>query len=151
MEDNIKMSSKYSVAIKQTSKGLYYLGHLRVNAETLGEMDKLTESALKMITRKIDRLNSGKNGEKANIEIKLSPEDERLFKLLKFFRIKHSEKEDIPAYMIFHDSTLKIVAKQRPKTKEELLQIAGIGSKKYDKYGEEVLKIVNQFKDRDSL
>lgn len=47
--------------------------------------------------------------------------------------------------MIFHDSVLKFVAKQRPKTKEELLQISGVGNKKYDKYGEEILKIVNQF------
>ncbi|MBA7501068.1 Ribonuclease D [subsurface metagenome] len=104
--------------------------------------------ALKMITKKIDNLNSSKNGEKkANIEVKLSPEDEKLFKILKSFRFRLSEEENIPAYMIFHDSALKYIAKQRPKTKEELLQISGIGNKKYDKYGEETLKIVNQFTD----
>ena len=106
------------------------------------------DSALKMIRKRVNNLNSGRNGEKkANFEVKLSPEDEKLFKILKPFRIKLSEEEDVPAYMIFHDSALKYMAKQRPKTKEKLLQISGIGSKKYDKYGEEILKIVNQFTD----
>jgi ATP-dependent DNA helicase RecQ len=148
MENEIIKSTKYSVVIKQTSKGQYYLGHVRVNAETLEEMESSIDSALKAITKKIDRLNSGKVGEKkAGVEVKLSPEDEKLFKTLKSFRFGLSEKEDIPAYMIFHDSVLENIAKQRPKTKEELLQISGVGTKKYDKYGEETLKIVNQFTD----
>jgi len=148
MENEINKSTKYSIAIKQTSKGLYYLGHLRVNAETLEEMEMLMDSALKTITKKIDRLNSGKDGEKrAHVEVQLSLEDEKLFKILKSFRIRVSIEEDLPAYMIFHDSALKYISKLRPKTKEKLLQIHGIGGKKYDKYGEEVLKIVNQFTD----
>jgi ATP-dependent DNA helicase RecQ len=148
MENDIIKSTKYSVVIKQTSKGLYYLGQVRVNAETLEEMERSMDLALKMITKKIDKLNSGKDDEKkANIEIKLSPEDERLFKILKSFRFRLSEEEDVPAYIIFHDSVLKYIAKQRPKTKEELLQISGIGNKKYDKYGEDILKIVNKFTD----
>jgi len=148
MENEIIKSSKFSVVIKQTSKGHYYLGQVRVNAEILGEMEVLMDSALEMITKRIDKLNSSKNGEKkANIEVKLSPEDEKLFMILKSFRFKLSEQEDIPAYMIFHDSVLKYVAKQRPKTKEKLLQISGVGNKKYDKYGKGILKIVNQFTD----
>jgi len=69
--------------------------------------------------------------------------------ILKSFRFKLSEEEAIPAYKIFHDSVLKNMAKQRPKTKKKLLQISGVGNKKYDKYGEEVLKIVNKFTQRE--
>ena len=146
MEDEIVKSTKYSVVIKQTSKGLYYLGHVRVNAETLEEMEKSMDSALQVVTKKISKLNSTKEGDKkAKVEIELSPEDEELFKILKSFRFKLSEKEGVPAYIIFHDSVLKFVAKQRPKTKEALLQIPGVGSKKYDKYGEEIIKIVIKF------
>ena len=47
---------------------------------------------------------------------------------------------------MFHDTELKNIASQRPKTKEELLNIKGIAIKKYEKYGEDVLKIVNEFK-----
>lgn len=98
MENEIIKSTKYSVVIKQTSKGLYYLGHIKVNAETLEEMERSMDSALKMITKEIDKLNSGKDGEKkANIEVKLSPEDERLCKILKSFRFRLSEEEEVPA------------------------------------------------------
>ena len=47
--------------------------------------------------------------------------------------------------MVFHDTHLKNIASQQPKTKEEFLNIKGIAIKKYEKYGEDVLKIVNDF------
>ena len=78
-------------------------------------------------------------------EISLDAEEDKLFKRLKSFRFLISEKEKVPAYMVFHDTDLKNIAKLRPKTKEELLNIKGIAIKKYEKYGEEILKIVNEF------
>ena len=95
---------------------------------------------------KIDRLNSKSKEEKKEPDIVLDAEEQKLYKLLKSFRYKVTEKEKIPAYMVFHDTDLKNIASQQPKTKEELLNIKGIAIKKYEKYGEDVLKIVNEFK-----
>jgi len=94
----------------------------------------------------IDTLNSKSKEEKKEPDVILDAEEQKLYKLLKSFRYKVTEKEKIPAYMVFHDTDLKNIASQQPKTKEELLNIKGIAIKKYEKYGEDVLKIVNEFK-----
>jgi len=95
---------------------------------------------------KIDRLNLKSKEEKKEPDIVLDAEEQKLYKLLRSFRYKVTEKEKIPAYMVFHDTDLKNIASQQPKTKEELLNIKGIAIKKYEKYGEDVLKIVDEFK-----
>ncbi|MBA7516961.1 ATP-dependent DNA helicase RecQ [subsurface metagenome] len=77
----------------------------------------------------------------------LNAVEQKLYKGLRSFRFKASEKENIPAYMVFRDTELKNIAIQQPKTKEELLNIKGIAIKKYEKYGKEVLKIVDKFRD----
>ena len=96
---------------------------------------------------KIDTLNSESRGEGKETKLELNAVEQKLYKGLKSFRFKTSEKEHLPAYMVFRDKELKNIAIQQPKTKEELLNIKGIAIKKYEKYGEEVLKIVNKFRD----
>ena len=55
--------------------------------------------------------------------------------------MKAKEKK-IPAYTIFHDQHLISISNLKPKTKNDLLNISGVGPSKLDKYGEEVLQIV---------
>ncbi|GAI65425.1 unnamed protein product [marine sediment metagenome] len=98
------------------------------------------------IIQKSKLLISRSKDEEKEVEITLNAEDQKLYKDLKSFRFITSKKEKVPAYWVFHDSELKNIASQRPKTKEELLNIKGIAIKKYEKYGEDVLKIVNEFK-----
>lgn len=95
---------------------------------------------------KIDTLNSEGRGEEKEAEIELNAVEQKLYKSLRSFRFKASEKEKIPAYMVFRDIELKNISIQQPKTKEELLNIKGIAIKKYEKYGVEVLKIVDKFR-----
>ena len=48
----------------------------------------------------------------------------------------------VPAYVIFHDSTLNAIAAARPTSLADLLRISGVGDSKLRKYGEEVLDVV---------
>ncbi len=48
-ERNVTSTEKYSVVIKQTVKGLYYLGSLRVNADSLYEIENSINKALAMV------------------------------------------------------------------------------------------------------
>ena len=48
----------------------------------------------------------------------------------------------VPAYVIFHDSTLRTVAAERPTTRPALLDVAGIGPVKVERYGDAVLDLV---------
>jgi len=91
---------------------------------------------------KIDTINLEKN----EPDIILNEEEQKLFSLLKSFRTKASEKENVAAFRVFHNRELMQIAQQRPKTKGALLNIKGIAAKKYEKYGEDLLKIVNEFK-----
>ena len=94
---------------------------------------------------KINRLHSESKDGRKELDFILNEDEQKLFNLLKSFRYKASERERILPYMVFHDTDLKYIAKLRPKTKEELLNIKGIAIRKYEKYGEGVLKIVNEF------
>ncbi|MFW6270508.1 MAG: DNA helicase RecQ [Bacillota bacterium] len=72
-------------------------------------------------------------------------ENNDLFNLLRKKRKEISEKEEVPPYIIFHDNTLKEMAKYCPQHKSSLLKISGVGEVKLDKYGESFLNIINKY------
>ncbi|RZD30473.1 hypothetical protein CXT76_02515 [Candidatus Parvarchaeota archaeon] len=63
--------------------------------------------------------------------------------MLKGWRRISSQKENVPAYCILNDRTLKELAIKIPENIHELENIHGIGSSKIEKYGKDILKIVN--------
>jgi predicted Holliday junction resolvase-like endonuclease len=68
--------------------------------------------------------------------------DGSLFEKLRGLRKEIAREENLPQFVILHDSVLKEIAIKRPTTEEELAQIRGIGSEKFKKYGERILKVV---------
>ena len=78
----------------------------------------------------------------SNEEPILNPE---LFERLKQWRKEKAYKERIKPYIIFSDTSLISICNSKPKNVEELLEIRGVGSKKIEKYGEEILKLINEF------
>ena len=46
-----------------------------------------------------------------------------------------SRTENIPPYVVAHDSVLKRLAKAKPMSKEEMIEAEGIGEKNFEKYG----------------
>lgn len=69
--------------------------------------------------------------------------DKELFQSFKLWRKEKSYKERIKPYIIFSDSTLIELSNKQPKNKEELMAIRGMGEKKFERYGEEVLTLIN--------
>ena len=63
------------------------------------------------------------------------------FVALKVWRAEVATEHNLPAYVIFHDATLAIIAQQSPQTLEQLNGISGIGARKLEAYGEAVLRI----------
>ncbi|WP_160679968.1 DNA helicase RecQ [Clostridium sp. C8-1-8] len=68
--------------------------------------------------------------------------DQELFKKLRILRRDLSQSEKVKPYIIFSDSTLIQIANLRPKSREELMNIRGVGEKKIEKYGDRVLRVV---------
>jgi ATP-dependent DNA helicase RecQ len=64
---------------------------------------------------------------------------------LKAWRAEVAREHNLPAFVIFHDATLRALAAQQPRTLADLDGIAGIGQKKREAYGAEVLRVVSAF------
>jgi DNA helicase-2/ATP-dependent DNA helicase PcrA len=61
------------------------------------------------------------------------------FDALKAWRLARARAEEVPAYVIFHNTTLAEIAGRRPRSLAELAAVPGVGPAKLERYGEEVL------------
>jgi ATP-dependent DNA helicase RecQ len=64
---------------------------------------------------------------------------------LKAWRGEVAREHNLPAFVIFHDSTLRAIASRMPQTDADLDGIAGLGQKKREAYGADVLRVVSAF------
>ena len=65
--------------------------------------------------------------------------DDPTYAALKEWRLKRSKADEIPAYVVFHNSTLAEIAVRRPRTIAELASVPGVGPTKLERYGRDVL------------
>ncbi len=68
-----------------------------------------------------------------------SPTAQGLFERLRTWRAEMAKEHGVPAYVIFHDATLRTIAESRPQTLDQLRGISGVGAKKLEAYGEKIL------------
>ncbi|MFC5577287.1 DNA helicase RecQ [Lysobacter niabensis] len=73
-------------------------------------------------------------------EFDLPPDALVRFNALRTWRANTAREQNVPAYVIFHDSTLRAIATNAPEDMDELARIPGIGTSKLDRYGEDVLQ-----------
>lgn len=74
-----------------------------------------------------------------------------LFETLRKRRYEMAQKNHVPPYIIFSDKTLKEMSTYLPSTKEAMLQINGVGEKKYEKYGKEFMNLIQEYKASEEL
>ena len=77
-------------------------------------------------------------------EIELSPEQEAVFEELRAWRGATAKEQGVPAYVVFHDATLRAIAAAAPSSLGELAGISGVGESKLAKYGEGILEVLGQ-------
>jgi ATP-dependent DNA helicase RecQ len=71
--------------------------------------------------------------------------DESLFQALRTLRLDLAREQGVPPYVIFHDSTLLDMARERPDSLDHLSQLSGVGQAKLTKYGEAFLEVIALF------
>ncbi|MEY4093664.1 MAG: ATP-dependent helicase RecQ [Acidobacteriota bacterium] len=71
--------------------------------------------------------------------------DRDLFEELRVLRMEIARRRRVPPYVIFHDTTLREIARSKPKTKEELRHVYGVGDRKAEDLGDLVLSTVARF------
>ncbi|TML21187.1 MAG: ATP-dependent DNA helicase RecQ, partial [Actinobacteria bacterium] len=99
-----------------------------------------------MMRHEPERTGSGSRTPKtrlrANPATDLSPAATALFERLRAWRAATAKEQAVPAYVIFHDSTLREIATGCPTTLADLARISGVGENKLAKYGQQILEIL---------
>ncbi|MFI5624136.1 DNA helicase RecQ [Nocardioides sp. NPDC051685] len=72
----------------------------------------------------------------------LSPEAAEVFERLRAWRGEVAKEQGVPAYVVFHDATLREIATRLPASRDELGTISGIGEAKLEKYADGVLAVL---------
>lgn len=72
-------------------------------------------------------------------------EEMEIFKELRAYRLKKSREEDIKPYIIYSNKQLKDLIIKMPKSKKELQSIAGFGEVKANKYGDDIIAIIEKY------
>jgi len=66
-----------------------------------------------------------------------------LYAALKAWRAEVAKEHNLPAYVVFHDATLAEMARSRPASLDDLGTISGVGAKKLEAYGREILRVLD--------
>ncbi|AXH10652.1 DNA helicase RecQ [Malaciobacter halophilus] len=123
-----------------------------IKAVNLGEFRVLKISGLGMQILKgkekllidSDKLGIAQKFEEENTQLSF---DEKLYEKFKNLRRELAQEYEVPAYVIFGDKTLKELASKLPLTKENMLDINGVGLVKFEKYGKSFLSLCKSIKE----
>lgn len=127
-----------------------------INVLIADEYLLLTEGQYPVVRLQKKAVEVLKQGEKVFQKIRKKKEkqfviDDSLFQVLRTLRKQISEKEKVPPYIIFADSTLKELSEHLPMSLEEMLQIKGIGESKLAKYGQVFLEAIKSYAEEKGL
>jgi len=101
----------------------------------------LREPAAARMTRELKRERRRKVEQ--NVDTIYDEEIDAMFQTLRALRLKLAKEQNVPPYVIFHDTTLLALAKKRPTNLATMSDIPGIGKAKLERYGDVFLKAVN--------
>lgn len=72
------------------------------------------------------------------------PVNQELLAELKTWRLQRASADSVPAYIIAHDSVLELLASKLPTSSQALLGIKGLGGRKVEQYGDDILKLISR-------
>ena len=136
-------------AWRDVFRQLVTLGFVRPDHEAFGAL-RLTESSRAVLKgeQRIDmRRMAPRKGKSATVRRKaaaagLTAADASLLERLRAWRSEQARTQSIPAYVIFHDATLSAIASAHPRDIDDLATIHGIGAKKLERYGSELMALL---------
>lgn len=127
--DNVRI---YSDIDHDEEKNLYYV------AITRGKESIIIEKSKKIKKKSFDIFIDTKK----IVEVSEEIEPDETYYNLQQYRLQKCRELEIPAYRVFNNKVLNELLKYKPTTKKELLNIHGVGKKFIEKYGNDVLKIL---------
>ncbi|WP_449287274.1 DNA helicase RecQ [Marinobacter sp. PE14] len=136
---------------KSVFRQLVANGYLRADPEGYGAL-QLTEQCRPLlkgrqtielrkdpeIKKTTGRANGGRSGSPVSDQIT----DQAGWEALRSCRKELADKQGVPPYVIFHDTTLFGMLERKPRTLDELAEVSGVGAAKLEKYGEIFLQTI---------
>jgi ATP-dependent DNA helicase RecQ len=110
---------------------------LRLNAQSWEVMRKLRTVEIALPNHKTEAKSEITNERRANAE--------QLFDRLRSLRKTLADAQSVPPYVVFADSSLKLMAQDQPQTLEEFSRISGVGSHKLAQYGDRFIAEIRHF------
>ena len=118
----------------------------------LGDITPLRNSETRVLVKIMDEDKLPKKPEKQKTKNmasgmgSLTPAGVQLFEKLRKLRLDIARKQNMPPYIVFNDRTLIDMAMKVPASKDEMLNVSGVGDNKYQKYGEIFLETIQKYK-----
>ncbi len=123
--------------------GLIVVDHDRFSALRLTAASRaVLTGAQRVPLREWHKAEKVKRVRGGGVVLDLPLEAQPVFERLREWRRVAALEHGVPAYVIFHDATLKEIARVRPGSLGELRVIAGVGAKKLEAYGDEIVRLV---------
>jgi len=128
-------------------------GYARPNHEAYGalQLTEISRPVLKGEQRVVMRSVAARKAKTAKTtsrggagNVAMSSADTELLARLKAWRVAQAREQSVPAYVIFHDSTLTAIAVARPQNAGALAGISGMGARKLERYGAALLELLRQ-------
>ncbi|MES2831454.1 MAG: DNA helicase RecQ [Pseudomonadota bacterium] len=85
---------------------------------------------------------AGSSRPRGYVESDLSTLEQAIFDKLRWWRVETARKHNVPAYVIFHDATMREIAKAQPGSLGDLRGVSGVGEKKLETYGSEIVALI---------
>jgi len=147
-------SDKSEAEWRALLRQLIALGLVAVDYENYSSL-KLTEASRAVLRGEIKvQLRQYKKAEKAVKHKRQSAKDfaesdldskaQSVFDKLRWWRVETARTHNVPAYVIFPDATLREIARQQPATLSSLRAISGVGDKKLESYGKEIISLIEE-------
>ncbi len=128
------------------------LGLVAVDYDNYSSL-KLTEESRAVLRGETKiQLRQYKKAEKATKHKRQSPKDfaetdlstteQSIFDKLRWWRVETARAHNIAAFIIFHDATLREIARAKPTSLDDLRGVTGVGAKKLESYGAEIVALI---------
>lgn len=75
----------------------------------------------------------------------LSADEQLIFEKLRWWRVETARAHNVPAYVIFNDATMREIARTKPGSLADLRGVSGVGEKKLESYGQEIIALIAEF------
>jgi ATP-dependent DNA helicase RecQ len=114
-------------------------GTLVLTGESADVLGGRRQVMLRREPEKAPRAARGDRTPKRAAPVDLPEEALPVFEALRAWRGATAKEQGVPAYVVFHDATLREIAVSRPSSIEELGTVGGVGENKLAKYGQQIL------------